>query len=261
MAGKPNPARDFEILFDQAVAVAACAMEMRKPDCAERLELLRTMAESRRHIDGYQATEDRVGRIADLVTTWGNPALFVRQPIDLTDATGKMVLARNTDLGATPETMAKPSRVSPVSTLYRGKLIDRDGVRAAKEIAWVVEEVTRVGGARAQMLQAAGGTSPFWRQYMNGEAAAVWTRRYVPWSEKQKMLAQAYGTRSLQATLAVVVFGEGLAAARARFRVGMKRLEGWVASGINDYAVLMDQDDKSGWSARLAADEADEAMA
>ncbi len=242
-----NPATEFAYLFRHQVEVTGMAMAMRKPDAAERLARLRELAESRRHIEGHVVTDDRLAAISALLATWGDPARLVREPTDLVaEATAivkgkpvRVVLARNTDLGPTPEAAAKPGRISPVVTLYRAGLIDEDGVRAAREIAWVVEEVGRSSRARAQMLQAAGGASPFWRQYMADDVAAVWSGRYVPWAREQRAVAERSGSRNLDACLAAIVFGESLTGLAARLRRGRERVYGFVADGIEDYVFRM----------------------
>lgn len=241
-----DPVAEFAFLFGHELDVTRLALQMRKPDAAARIERLRQLAESRRHIEGHIVADKRILQVNGLIEVWGDPRTLTRLPTDLVAVDTTMVkgrqvqvvLARNTDLGPTPEAAAKPSRVSPVMTLYRGKHIDEDGVRVAKEIAWVVEEVSRSGRARAQMLQAAGGTSPFWRQYMSDNVAAVWSGRYAPWARRQRAMAEFNRSRNLDACLAAIVFGESLASMEARMRHDRRKVTEFIAAGIADYVEI-----------------------
>lgn len=166
---------------------------------------------------------------------------YIGRTTDLVDhKTGRQVLAKRTDLGPTPETYIKPGRIKPIDGLYVADHIEHQHLRAANEIAWLVETLTKLCGCRAKDLEANGGGRRD-ASAMPMRVAELYSGRYVPWCRDQRNLTRI-GTRNLDLCLAVIVYGEGILSARQRHRLGYERAVSYIRSGLDDYARLMETD-------------------
>lgn len=156
------------------------------------------------------------------------------------------VMWRGVELGPTPETLAHVpvSRVSPLPALYERGQLDDDQVRAAAQIAGVVEGMTRRLDARAAALQGAGGRG--WADDVPARVAEAWSLVYVPWAWRQRA-GEAAGRRHLGIVLAVCVGGCSVAAARLAARTGYDRALALLAAGLDDWSEM--------WAERRAAAE------
>lgn len=150
---------------------------------------------------------------------------------------GNMVMARATDLGPTPEAWAqslKASRIAPIPELFANGHIDKRHVAAAREIAWVVEGVTAKLDARAGGYNPSGGTAPAWSNEVPFQVAEAHAKRYLPWSRDMQALQQV-GQRHFDLTMAVVVGGVSMLAARRQYHLGYGTAVKLIKDSLKDY--------------------------
>lgn len=232
---------DFEHVYQTLVA----AFDLGKPDARTRtrdvrrayvtiLRQIKTVPEpSRRQLATLIQMEDRLARLGDLLNRT------------------RRRRSASTDHGPTPETVVQQDRaLSEVSLfaharegedfrrssygdslnrLAANKVIDRDEVKAGRQIASIFEAVTRGMGAKAGKLEpgAGGGT---WR--MSDRLAVLHQDRYRPWAEK---VMQAAGAPALMLAIAVAVDGESLRRAARRQRMGYDRAKGLIKMALRLY--------------------------
>lgn len=181
---------------------------------------------------------------------------YVTHPTDLLDhKTRRQVLARNTDLGPTPETFIKPGRVPPVVGMYESGHIDNGHLKAAREIAWVVETVTKLVGCRAKDLESSGGGGFRDSSSLPITVAEIFSQRYAPWVRDQRNLTRT-GLRCHDLVIGVVVEGWGVLAARKRYHLGYERAVSYIRLGLTDYWELMERDHIAQQKNRQAEQEA-----
>jgi hypothetical protein len=112
----------------------------------------------------------------------------------------------------------------------KGKL-NEDQVRAAREIAWVHQAITRAGRARVSRLSQIDPPAGWQEIPLPERAALIHAKRFRPWAEKLRKTAPA----TLEIVLQVVVLGISVySVARAR-RMSWNGCVARLADGLDQY--------------------------
>ena len=235
---RPRPATEAE-LWQAHLAVLRQALRMRKPDAVARirsetgrlereieaLQARRALAE-RSAGDGGALTEQLTER---LVETIAERLRWISDLAALTRTCGRQSKAE--DLGPVAETAARPASVDPIDLLHGKGRLDEDQVRAAREIAWVYEAITRAGRARISRLSEVDPPKG-WREAPLAERAAfVHAKRFAPWAERLRADAPA----TLDIVLRVVVLGAAIYPVARKHRIGWATCVARLAGGLDQY--------------------------
>lgn len=132
--------------------------------------------------------------------------------------------------GPTLESYARPARQDPVAMLHGKGLLTTEQVEAAREIAWVFEEVTKAGMAKIGRMDAAGrAPAGGWLEPEPG--ARVWEvyeRKFVPWSARVR-------GRTFRVTIAVAVDGWSIKRVARWTRMRWSGCVAVLADGLDEY--------------------------
>lgn len=177
--------------------------------------------------------EDRLARLGDLL----NRARGRKSTAHDTGPTPETVVQqdRATDEASSyakgPEGFNGRSRGDSLNRLASNGVIDRDEMKAGRQIASIFEAVTRGMGAKAGSLQRGlgGGT---WR--LSDRLAVLHQDRYRPWAQAA---LQRIGAPALMMSIAVVVDGESLRRAARRQRIGYARAKRLIKTALRLYAI------------------------
>lgn len=234
MAPRSRPATEAD-LWQAHLAVLRRALRMRKPDAVARvrsetgrlereieaLQARRALAE-RSAGDGGALTErlaetiaERLRRISDLAA--------------LTRTCGRHSKAE--DSGPVAETAARPASLDPIDLLHGKGKLDEDQVRAAREIAWVYQAITRAGRARVSRLSEIDPPKGWQEAPLAERAAFVHAKRFVPWAERLRADAPA----TLDIVLRVVVLGAAIYPVARKHRIGWATCVAKLADGLDQY--------------------------
>lgn len=133
--------------------------------------------------------------------------------------------------GPTAETATQPADIDPIAMLQgKGRLND-DQVRAAREIAWVHEAMTRAGRARVSRLSQIDPPAGWHEVPLPERAAFLHAKRFRPWAERLRRDAPAtFDIVFRVAVLGISVYG----VARAN-RMSWNRCVAKLADGLDQY--------------------------
>jgi hypothetical protein len=133
--------------------------------------------------------------------------------------------------GGTAEAASRPATIDPVTMLQGKGKLNEDQVRAAREIAWVHEAITRAGRARVSRLSQIDPPAG-WREIPLPERAAfIHAKRFRPWAEGLRKAAPD----TLDIVLQVVVLGISVySVARAR-RMSWNGCVARLSDGLDRY--------------------------
>lgn len=175
-------------LWQEHIAVIRSALDQGKPDAIinakaeiRRLETEIVAAMSRASIQDGAGVDSSMltARVLELTARVED----IRKLLD----TLKLI-PRETDEGPTPEVAARPALRDPIVLLEEderkapGTGLTSDQARAAKEIAWVSEGITRVGKARVANMESSGMADGYREPEMPSRLAEVHSTRYLPWA-------------------------------------------------------------------------------
>lgn len=130
------------------------------------------------------------------------------------------LIPKDQDHGPTPEVQARPAARDPIVLLEEaerrapGTGLTADQARAAKEIAWVSEGITRAGQARVARMTAAGRALGYREPEMPANVAECHATRYLPWAD----YLHRTNPRSLDICVKVAVHGTSLKALARKHR-------------------------------------------
>lgn len=232
-------------LWSGHLAVLRKALLMRKPDArsrirseAARLEReIAAMTERRelsrralRWAGGAECSATASAFACDQLDA--QIAQRLRQVSDLAGLTrGKPAAALDHDAGGTPEAMARPAAVDPVEMLLgKGKLTE-DQVRAAREIAWVHQALTKASRARVSRMCEIDPPAGWQDMPLPERAALLHAKRFLPWAEQLRR----DGPVTLDIVLQVVVLGISVYAVARRHRLGWNGCVARLAEGLDRY--------------------------
>jgi hypothetical protein len=234
-AAQAKPTTEAE-LWQAHLSVIREALRMRKPDAAARVrsetgrlereieafQARKTLAERAGGGDGGPLAEqlaetiaDRLRRISDLA---GSMRLFGAR-------------AKGDDLGPVAETKARPAAIDPIDLLQGKGRLDADQVRAAREIGWVYEAITRAGRARVSRLSEIDPPKGWQEVPLPERAALIHAKRFVPWAERLRASAPA----TLDIVLRIVVLGSAIYPVARKHRIGWGTCVTKLADGLDQY--------------------------
>lgn len=221
-------------LWQAHLAVLRQALAMRKPDAraritseAAKLEREIGALQARRKLAGCASPADApTDALADTI------ARRLRQVSDLAGlARGLGAPAKPEECGPTAELAARPAATDPIEMLHGKGRLDHDQVRAAREIAWVYEAITRAGRARVSQLSQIDPPKGWQEMALPERAALVHAKRFLPWAERLR--AQAPDT--LDIVLRVVVLGAAIYPVARKHRIGWATCVARLADGLDCY--------------------------
>jgi hypothetical protein len=182
-------------LWQSHLAVLRQALCMRKPDALARVRSETGRLE--REIESLQARK----ALAERAMAGGGAlarqlaetiAERLRRISDLARLTrlfgGK---AKAEDMGAAAELAVRPASIDPIDLLHGKGKLDQDQVRAAREIGWVYEAITRAGRARVSRLSEFDPPKGLQEMPLPERAALIHAKRFVPWAERLRALGGA----------------------------------------------------------------------
>jgi hypothetical protein len=222
-------------LWQGHLAVLRQALCMRKPDALARIRSETSRLE--REIEALQARKALAGRasgdggalaqqIAELI------AERLRRISDLANLTrlfgGK---ANAEDVGPAPELASRPAAIDPIDLLHGKGKLDQDQVRAAREIGWVYEAITRAGRARVSRLSQVDPPKGWQEMPLPERAALIHAKRFVPWAERLR----ANAPTTLDIVLRVSVLGAAIYPVARKHRIGWGTCVTKLAEGLDQY--------------------------
>jgi len=223
-------------LWQAHLAVLNQALRMRKPDAIARLRS--ETARLEREIESLQARralaeraggrndEALAGQLAETI------AERLRRISDLAGLTRRVHgKAKNEDLGAAAETAVRPAAVDPIDLLHGKGKLDNDQVRAAREIAWVYEAITRAGRARVSRLSEVEPPKGWQEMPLPERAALIHAKRFVPWTVRLR----ASAPMTLDIVLRVAVLGMAIFPVARKHRIGWGSCVAKLADGLDQY--------------------------
>src|SRR5690348_9505213 len=223
-------------LWQAHLAVLHQALRMRKPDAIARVRS--ETARLEREIESLQARralaeraggrndEALAGQLAETI------AERLRRISDLAGLTRRVHgKAKNEDLGAAAETAVRPAAVDPIDLLHGKGKLDNDQVRAAREIAWVYEAITRAGRARVSRLSEVEPPKGWQEMPLPERAALIHAKRFVPWTVRLR----ASAPMTLDIVLRVAVLGTAIYPVARKHRIGWGSCVAKLADGLDRY--------------------------
>lgn len=232
-ASRAGPAGEAE-LWQAHLAVLRQALRMRKPDAIARVRSETGRLE--REIEALHGRKALAERAGDGEALGGQLAETIAERLrrisDLASLTrtfgGK---AKDEDLGPVAEMAVRPAAIDPIDLLQgKGKLSD-DQVRAAREISWVYEAITRAGRARVSRLSEIDPPKGWQEMSLPERAALLHAKRFVPWAERLRADAPA----TLDIVLRVAVLGTAIYPVARRHRIGWGSCVTKLADGLDRY--------------------------
>jgi hypothetical protein len=223
-------------LWRAHLAVLRQALQLRKPDAVARvrsetgrlereieaLQGRKALAERASGADGSALAEqlaetiaERLRRISDLA---GLARRWARKGND-------------TDLGPVAELKARPAAIDPIDLLQGKGRLTGDQVRAAREIAWVYEAITRAGRARISRLCEIDPPKGWQEMPLPERAALIHAKRFLPWAERLRATAPA----TLDIVLRVAVLGTAIYPVARHHRIGWASCVAKLADGLDRY--------------------------
>jgi hypothetical protein len=133
--------------------------------------------------------------------------------------------------GGTAEATSRPAMIDPVTMLQGKGKLSEDQVRAAREIAWVHQAITRAGRARVSRLSQIDPPAGWQEIPLPERAALIHAKRFRPWAEGLRKTAPV----TLDIVLRVVVLGISVySVARAR-RMSWNGCVARLSDGLDQY--------------------------
>jgi hypothetical protein len=227
-------------LWARHLAVLRQALAMRQPDCRHRIRS--EAAKLEREIEAMSARRQLAMKAArgadcqaDTVATFAELdsriAERLRQVSDLAALLRGAARGKAQEEGGTAEAAARPATIDPVTMLQGKGKLSEDQVRAAREIAWVHQAITRAGRARVSRLSQIDAPAGWQEIPLPERAALIHAKRFRPWAEKLRKTAPV----TLEIVLQVVVLGISVySVARAR-RMSWNGCVTRLADGLDQY--------------------------
>lgn len=232
-------------LWQAHLAVLRKAMQMRKPDAVARVrsETARLEREvealnGRRMLATRTDENAAPGLAAQLADSIAERLRRVSDLAGLVRGFG--VRPAREDAGAPAEAAARPASTDPIEMLFGKGRLDADQVRAAREIAWVHEAITRAGRARVSRLSEIEPPKGWREMPVSERAALVHAKRFMPWAERLR--AQAPVT--LDIVLRVVVLGAAIYPVARKHKIGWATCLAKLADGLDQYWRRPDDGDR-----------------
>ena len=230
------PAVGERELWQAHLTVLRQALQLRKPDAVARvrsetgrlereieaLQGRKALAERAGGGNGSALAEQLAETIAERLRRTSDLAGLVRQ-------WGRK--GKDNDLGPVAELKARPASIDPIDLLQgKGKLTE-DQVRAAREIGWVYEAITRAGRARISRLCEIDPPKGWQEMPLPERAALIHAKRFLPWAERLRAAAPV----TLDIVLRVAVLGMAIYPVARHHKIGWGGCVAKLADGLDQY--------------------------
>ena len=234
-AQRPHAGGERE-LWHAHLAVLRQALQLRKPDAIARVRSETGRLE--REIEALQGRKALAERASG-----GNASALAEQLAEtiaerlrrVSDLAGLRRQwgrkGKDDDLGPVAELKARPSAIDPIDLLHGKRKLTEDQVRAAREIGWVYEAITRAGRARVSRLCEVDPPKGWQEMPLPERAALIHAKRFVPWAERLRAAAPA----TLDIVLRVAVLGQAIYPVARRHRIGWTTCVARLADGLDQY--------------------------
>ena len=228
-----KPAGEAE-LWQAHLAVLKQALRMRKPDAVARVRAETGRLEREvEALQGRKALAERTGTDEALKQQLSETIAERLRRISALAGLVRMFggRAKEEDLGPAAELAVRPAAIDPIDLLQgKGKLSD-DQVRAAREISWVYEAITRAGRARVSRLSEIDPPKGWQEMPLPERAALVHAKRFAPWAERLR----ADAPMTLDIVMRVVVLGMAIYPVARKHRIGWGTCVAKLADGLDRY--------------------------
>jgi hypothetical protein len=223
-------------LWQAHLAVLRQALQLRKPDAMARVRSETGRLEREiEALQGRKALAERAGRgdggalAEQLAETIAERLRRISDLAGLARQCGRK--SKNSDLGPVAELKARPAAIDPIDLLQgKGKLSD-DQVRAAREIGWVYEAITRAGRARVSRMCEIDPPKGWQEMALPERAALIHAKRFLPWAERLRATAPA----TLDIVLRVAALGTAIYPVARHHRIGWSACVAKLADGLDQY--------------------------
>jgi hypothetical protein len=234
-AERPRPAGERE-LWQAHLAVLRQALQLRKPDAVARVRSESGRLE--REVEALQGRKALAERASG-----GNLCALAEQLAEaiterlrrISDLAGMLRQWRpngkDDDLGPVAELKARPAAIDPIDLLHGKRKLTEDQVRAAREISWVYEAITRAGRARVSRLCEVDPPKGWQEMPLPERAALIHAKRFLPWAERLRAAAPA----TLDIVLRVAVLGQAIYPVARRHKIGWSSCVAKLADGLDQY--------------------------
>jgi len=231
---RATPAGEAE-LWQAHLAVLRQSLRMGKPDAVARVRSEAARLEREiEALQGRKALAERADSGGGVLAGQLGEAIAerLRRISDLAGSTrmfgGK---AKDEDLGPLAEATVRPASIDPIDLLQGKGKLDDDQVRAAREIGWVYEAITRVGRARVSRLSEIDPPKGWQEMLLPERAALIHAKRFVPWAERLR----ANAPTTLDIVLRVAVLGMAIYPVARKHRIGWGTCVAKLADGLDQY--------------------------
>lgn len=221
-------------MWQAHLVVLRQALRMRKPDAVARVRSETCRLE--REIEALQGRKALAERARDgEALGWQLAETIAERLRRISDLAGLARTfggkAKDEDLGPAAEMAVRPSAIDPIDLLQgKGRLSD-DQVRAAREISWVYEAITRAGRARVSRLSEIDPPKGWQEMPLPERAALIHAKRFVPWAERLRADAPV----TLDIVLRIAVLGMAIYPVARRHRIGWASCVAKLAEGLDRY--------------------------
>jgi hypothetical protein len=223
-------------LWQAHLAVLRQSLRMRKPDAiarvrseSARLEREVEALQARRALAGRAGGGDGGGFEAHLAELIAERLRRVSDLAGLARLSGGKA-ATNSD-GPPAEAKVRPAAVDPIDLLQGKGKLSADQIRAAREIAWVHEAITRAGRARVSRLSEIEPSRGWQEMALPERAALIHAKRFVPWAKH----LQAHAPATLDIVLRATVLGIAIYPIARKHRIGWATCVARLADGLDEY--------------------------
>lgn len=223
-------------LWQAHLAVLRQALQLGKPDAVSRVRSETGRLEREiEALQGRKALAERAGR--------GNGGALAEQLAEtiaerlrrISDLAGLLRQCsrkgKDDDLGPVAELKARPAAIDPIDLLQGKGKLSEDQVRAAREIGWVYEAITRAGRARVSRLCEIDPPKGWQEMALPERAALIHAKRFLPWAERLRASAPA----TLDIVLRVAVLGMAIYPVARQHRIGWSGCLAKLADGLDQY--------------------------
>lgn len=232
---RSSPSTEGE-LWQAHLAVLQQSLRMRKPDALARVrsETARLEREveamsARRILAERAAARDRATHPDRIAETIAERLRQISDLAGLVRAFGGR--AKVEDSGAIAELVTRPASIDPILMLHGKGKLDEDQLRAAREIAWVYDAITRAGRVRVSRLSQIDPPRGWQEMPLPERAALIHAKRFVPWAERLR----ARDPVALDIVLRVVVLGAAIYPVARKHRIGWGTCVARLAAGLDLY--------------------------
>ncbi len=221
-------------LWQAHLAVLRQALRMRKPDAVARVRSETSRLE--REVEALQGRKALAERAGGGEVLAGQLAEAIAERLRrISDLAGLVRMsegkAKGDDSGPVAEMTVRPAASDPIDLLHgKGKLND-DQVRAAREISWVYEAITRAGRPRVSRLSEIDPPKGWQEVPLPERAAFIHAKRFVPWAERLRADAPA----TLDIVLRVAVLGMAIYPVARKHRIGWGGCVARLGDGLDRY--------------------------